>query len=165
MRKASLKSYVKNNFDLYLKTYKNSSKRYYWLLKKSKQDQRLAELAQAYFLLNDDFEKSKSFVKYTKENFESKDEFKKSNSKYPTQYRMFWASEDQTKNYFRKKLLYLFKKNKITLYKVSKTLNTHQSNVSLFFNKKYNKKLSLEKLEKLMRVYNRYDLLKNDFKN
>ena len=149
MKKKSMKSYVSDLLSNYLKKHYELSLRYKFLLLKSKDDIRLAELSQVYFLLRND-ERFHDFEKYTNDVFATLDDFLSSNHKYVLQYNSYFINKDKVKNFYRKELLEYINTLDISMYAISKIANTNQSNVSRFFNGKENNVLSKDKLMVLM---------------
>ena len=150
MKQKSMKSYVTDKLETYLSEYHEKNFRYKYLYLKSKEDIRLAELAQAYFYLSND-KRADSFIELTGIEFDNKLEFEDSDTKYVLEYVDYLKRKGEMKSLYRKKLMEHFKERNITMYKASKMAATNQSNLSQFFLKLNDSALSEEKLNLLLK--------------
>lgn len=157
MRTKTLKGYVKDSLSNYLTQYKNPSFRFNWLLEKSKDDVRLAELSQAYFLL-EKREGAEMFNQYSNYLFHDLDDLLNSDNKYVNEYEKYLNSLYEYRGVYRSELKKYVVETKLTMYRVSKLAKTNQSNVTRFFEGD-DKALSDEKLQLLVRKLRRYSLL------
>ena len=150
MRVQTLKSYTRDNLENYLKSYNTKTKRLSQLLLLSENDIRLAELSQAFFFSNEEFEKGNHFSVFTNEEYFSNKEFLSSNSKYVDLFNRKKNARVKLKNLYRDEIEDERVKQNYSYYKLSKLLKVSQSNIDCFFKKNDNKKISNEKLEELI---------------
>lgn len=144
MRHQTLKTYTKDK----LQEYYGKPLFFKSLLVDAKNDYRLAEAAQAFFLANNQQEKADAFSVFTKEKY-LVSEFPQSNQKYARQFSRKQKNRVEAKLELKNYVLEKMEKKNLTFYKLAKHLNTSQSNVDWFFKKNDLNKLSLEQLLKL----------------
>lgn len=152
MRVQTLKSYTRKNLNSYLSTMNVSTCSYSVLLERSKKDDRLAELSQAFFFAQEKMLEANMFSHFTDESYATYKEYLASDSKSVVLFNEKVRGAAKYKDMLRNMVEKLRKALGYTYYKLSKLLNTSQSNVTYFFKNKEDNKLSTVKLEELLKL-------------
>lgn len=149
MKKVTLRNYCTSKYKEYWENNYSGKRNLYYVLKISRNDERLAIVAQSYYYSTSNFELAHKFAAMTHENYKTMNEFEKSKNKYVRDFSQVKINKNNAKLFFKDEIVILVKKLKTNYNAIARTTQFTKSKLYSFFNDGDNQALSLNKLRML----------------
>lgn len=149
------KSYIRREFERYLReNYKGTKKYLNLILKLSEKDYRLAVISQCYFYTHKGQEAGDSFERITQEKYKSLDQLISSQNKYSIQFDTISNSNNRAKDKMISKIEKYMDEYKIKPGTLSRKANIDRSNLHKVIKNKNYSRLSTSKLTQILKYFN-----------